>query len=272
MDICWAPECANPLGATKPKGQPRRYCSGACRIRAIRRNGGKAPSEPYPPLAASTPLHQDAPGVTVAVQLEQQAAKPTRVKPAVTLAAGGSDVAGKARKERRDSVQPPAVATAGTAPAPAAPPQGAAALPRVAAPTQDKAPTEQPPAGTAPGAVADPAPGYPESSAEDLDPKAPTVPIPVPKHPLVEAYRADLTALGKQDSVDGLKILEMAGKLVSASSSPAASANLSKELDRLLADLKTAAQPKGESDPFNAIRERTLRKLGVVGVRERLPA
>jgi hypothetical protein len=232
VNICWAPECANPLGETKPKGQPRRYCSGACRIRAIRRNGGKAPSEPYPPLAPADPLHQDAPGVTVAEQF----------------------------------------------------PPGAAALPRVAAPTSEQGPADHLSAGPTqdsaagrpdgladgPGESFGGSPGYPESSAEDLDPRSPTV--PVLKHPLVEAYRADLTALGKQDSVDGLKILEMAGKLVSASSSPAASANLSKELDRLLADLKAAAQPKGESDPFNVIRERTLRKLVVVGVRERLPA
>ena len=116
-----------------------------------------------------------------------------------------------------------------------------------------------------------PAPGYPESSAEDLDPRASTVPVPIKPHPMVEAYRMDLEKLGALQSREGQKVLEMAGKLVSSAASPAASANLSKELDRLMAELEAKAQPQGETDAFNVIRERTLRKLGVVGVQVKLP-
>jgi len=88
---------------------------------------------------------------------------------------------------------------------------------------------------------------------------------------MVEAYRADLEKLGALQSREGQKVLEMAGKLVSSAASPAASANLSKELDRLMAELEAKAQPQGETDAFNVIRERTLRKLGVVGVQVKLP-
>lgn len=88
---------------------------------------------------------------------------------------------------------------------------------------------------------------------------------------MVEAYRRDLAKLGALETREGQKVLEMAVKLTSASASPAASANLSKELDRLMADLEAKAQPEGETDAFNVIRERTLRKLGVVGVQVKLP-
>ena len=37
------------------------------------------------------------------------------------------------------------------------------------------------------------------------------------------------------------------------------------------AELEAKAQPQGETDAFNVIRERTLRKLGVVGVQVKLP-
>lgn len=276
--MCWAPECTN-VPAPSRGTRPSRYCSPRCRVRAVRRNGGKAPTEPYPPY----PLHQDAPAVTVAVQSE-------RIRDARNpLTPQSSDAGGKARKARRDSVHPPAVvATAGTAPAPTAPPQGSAVPPEAADPPLDKAPVEQPPAGSdkQPG-VSDQlmqrpdseglrtppeTPGYPASSPEDLDPKAPTVPVTVPRHPMVEAYRRDLDELGQLGTREGEKILEMAGKLVSASSSPAASATISKELDRLMTELEAKTKPVTETDGFNVIRERTLRKLGIVGVRDKLPA
>ena len=141
--------------------------------------------------------------------------------------------------------------------------------PEAAAPPPDTPGASVDVTGETPGAAE--APGYPASSAEDLDPRAPTLPVPFKPHPMVEAYRADLVKLGQLESRDGQKILEMATKLTSASASPAASANLSKELDRLMGDLEAKAQPQGETDPFNVIRERTLRKLGVVGVQVKLP-
>jgi hypothetical protein len=88
---------------------------------------------------------------------------------------------------------------------------------------------------------------------------------------MVEAYRTDLQKLGALESRDGQKVLEMATKLTSSAASPAASANLSKELDRLMGDLEAKTQPQAETDAFNVIRERTLRKLGVVGVQAKLP-
>jgi hypothetical protein len=47
--MCWSPECST-LVEQKLTGRPKLYCSATCRQRAFRRNGGKAPSEPYPPL------------------------------------------------------------------------------------------------------------------------------------------------------------------------------------------------------------------------------
>ena len=234
--MCWAPECAELLPPSK-SGRPRRYHSPACKMRAMRRNGGTAPDTPYPPFAAPPAPKLDtveSRGVTVKARRQ---AKPTG---------------------RRTN-----------------PPRGAAVSPEAAAPLP-----ESPGAGgSRPSAVGagpavgptPPAPGYPESSAEDLDPRAPTVPVQIKPHPMVEAYRADLEKLGALQSREGQKVLEMAGKLVSSAASPAASANLSKELDRLMAELEAKAQPQGETDAFNVIRERTLRKLGVVGVQVKLP-
>jgi hypothetical protein len=88
---------------------------------------------------------------------------------------------------------------------------------------------------------------------------------------MVEAYRTDLQKLGALESRDGQKVLEMATKLTSSAASPAASAGLSKELDRLMGELEAKTQPQAETDAFNVIRERTLRKLGVVGVKAKLP-
>lgn len=52
--VCWAPECANVviIGGGTANGRPRRYCCVNCRVRAFRRAGGKAPTEPFPPLTA----------------------------------------------------------------------------------------------------------------------------------------------------------------------------------------------------------------------------
>lgn len=221
--VCWAPECGRVLPPSR-SGRPRQYCNGACRIKAIRRNGGKAPDTPYPPF--------------------EPTAVPVPAPALDTVESRGVTV--KARSGRRRPN----------------PPQGAAVSPEAAAPPLDTpAPADHLDAGA----------GYPASSAEDLDPKAPTVPVPFKPHPMVEAYRADLQKLGALESRDGQKVLEMATKLTSAAASPAASANLSKELDRLMGDLEAKTQPQAETDAFNVIRERTLRKLGVVGVQAKLP-
>ena len=239
-EMCWAPECDRVLPPPK-NGRPRRYCGPPCKMRAMRRNGGTAPEVPYPPYeplpdapAATESLHQVTPGVTV---------------PAIPPKEGPTGTSTPPRPKRRRRPKADAV-SAGESGVVAAPPAAAAPLP--------EGPADRLDAGSDP---------------DDLDPRKPVVPVPLVKHPMVEAYRADLTKLGVLDTRDGQKILEMAAKLVSAAASPAASANLSKELDRLMLDLEAKAQPAtGETDAFNVIRERTLRKLGVVGVRDRLPA
>lgn len=236
--VCWAPECGRVLPPSR-SGRPRQYCNGACRIKAIRRNGGKAPDTPFPPL--------------------EPTAQPVQTPALDTVESRGVTVEPRRRPPRR---QPN-------------PPRGAAVSPEAAAPLLDTSPA---PAAVLPAvhqdtghpASGEPA-GYPASSAEDLDPKAPTVPVPFKPHPMVEAYRTDLQKLGALESRDGQKVLEMATKLTSSAASPAASAGLSKELDRLMGDLEAKTQPQAETDAFNVIRERTLRKLGVVGVQAKLP-
>ena len=62
--VCWGPECGQVVAQPKT-GRPGRYHSQACKQRAVRRNGGTAPAEPYPPLEP-WPLQQDAAAATVA--------------------------------------------------------------------------------------------------------------------------------------------------------------------------------------------------------------
>lgn len=302
-EVCWAPECGN-VPAPSRGSRPSKYCSGRCRVKAVRRNGGTAPSEPYPPLEPwPTPLHQDAPGVTVAEQSEQQpAADVISGATGATAGRSSSDAAGKARKERRDSVQPPAVAmaTAGKASAPTAPPQGAAVPPETAASTPRAQPGRKlrdggvvpaggvhAPSGSAgPGTptatdtgASDPTGAASDGTAAALA-EAPaasvtqlhvtvtedaTVPVKIVVHPMVAQYQRDLEQMGQAGTRQGLQALAMAEKLVSSATSPAAAATISKELDRLMAALEqNTPDAQVGRDPSVAIRERTIAKLRAV--------
>lgn len=89
-----------------------------------------------------------------------------------------------------------------------------------------------------------------------------TVPVKVTVHPMVAAYKADVAKLGKAGSRQGLQVIEMAEKLVSSATSPAAAANLSKELHRLMDALEESSNDALVSqDPSLIIRDRTLAKL-----------
>jgi hypothetical protein len=230
--VCWAPECGN-VPPPSRGSRPSRYCSPACRVRALRRNGGTAPSEPYPPLEP-TPLQQHAASVTVAEQSEP----------------GRSDAAGKARKARRDSVQPPAgTITAGTAPAPAVsdPPKGATGTPETVA---------RGGAAVAPPAAA-PVTHLHVAVTEDA-----TVPVTITVHPMVAQYRRDLERMGIAETRQGLHIIAMAEKLVSSATSASAATTVSKELERLMqAAEESTPEAQISADPSVAIRERTLAKL-----------
>jgi hypothetical protein len=261
---CWAPECAEQI-EQPATGRGRRYHSNACKQRAFRRNGGKGPSEPYPPLGPE-PLHQDAPAVTVAAQSEQKPRSASMpLNPASAETEASSDAAGKARKERRDSVQPPAVATAGTAPAPTAPPQGATDSPEAVAPPPDTAGTDPTPAAADEPAGTPAVPAAPGGTVTQLHvaiTEDATVPVQIKVNPMVARYRSDLERMGILDTRQGLHILEMAEKLVSSSTSASAATNVSRELERLMA---AAEQDSPEArvgrDPSVAIRERTIAKL-----------
>lgn len=79
-------------------------------------------------------------------------------------------------------------------------------------------------------------------------------------------YREDLEALGQQGTRDGLQVLQLAEKLVSTATSPAASAGLSRELKGLMDGLEqNSPQALAERDPSLIIRQRTLDKLRAVG-------
>lgn len=193
-----------------------------------------------------------------------------------------------------DSVPLPAVATAGTASAPApdqpSPPSDGSAAgssstgePEPPAATTPVLPVtkvpETPPkeAGNG-GGRSVPAGGVhaPSDSTESGTPATvtqlhiavtedSTVPVKVTVHPMVAAYKADLERIGKAQSRAGLQVIEMAEKLVSSATSPAAAANLSKELERLMASVEAdTVDAKVSMDPSLIIRDRTLAKLRAV--------
>lgn len=94
----------------------------------------------------------------------------------------------------------------------------------------------------------------------------PPAPAPPPEHPLVGKYREDLEKLGQQGTREGLQVLQLAEKLVSSATSPAASAGLSRELKVLMDGLEqNTPAAMAERDPSLIIRERTLAKLRLVG-------
>lgn len=89
-----------------------------------------------------------------------------------------------------------------------------------------------------------------------------TVPVKIVVHPMVAAYKADVAKLGKANDRQGLQVIEMAEKLVSSATSPAAAANLSKELQRLMDALEESSNDAlVNQDPSLIIRDRTLAKL-----------
>ena len=92
-----------------------------------------------------------------------------------------------------------------------------------------------------------------------------TVPVKVTVHPMVAAYKADVERFGKAGTRQGLQVIEMAEKLVSSATSPAAAANLSKELQRLMDALEESSNDALVSqDPSLIIRDRTLVKLRAI--------
>jgi hypothetical protein len=221
---CWAPECAEQI-EQPATGRGRRYHSAACKQRAFRRNGGKGPSEPYPPFGPD-PLHQDAPAVTVAEQPESTPEAPPQEGAAVSpeAAAPPPNTRGRPAPSDRNQARKgsgPAASEVEAEPAPATVTQLHVAV------TEDS-----------------------------------TVPVQIKVNPMVARYRADLERMGILDTRQGLHILEMAEKLVSSSTSASAATNVSRELERLMA---AAEQDSPEArvgrDPSVAIRERTIAKL-----------
>lgn len=92
-----------------------------------------------------------------------------------------------------------------------------------------------------------------------------TVPVKVTVHPMVAAYKRDLERHNRLETRQGQQILAMAEKLVSSATSPAAAANLSRELERLMAALEAGTtEAQVRVDPSVAIRERTIAKLRAV--------
>lgn len=219
-DICWGPECGNAV-EQKRMGRAKLYCSPACRIKALRRNGGKAPETPYPPLRV-IPLRPAA---------EVLPSKPPEVLEPVT---------------------PPAPAPARKAPKPRGKRKPAA--PPMQRPDGEGVRT--PPAEPAFAPVTHLHVAVTEDS---------TVPVTVKVHPMVARYQADLEEMGMADTRQGLQVLAMAEKLVSSATSPAAAANLSKELERLMAQLEqNTPSALAAQDPSTVIRDRTVAKLRAV--------
>lgn len=239
-------------------------------MRAIRRNGGVSPDTPYPPLEPAEPfkargygrmsarLTQDAAPSTVGNGSEQKADPPRRRNTPDVATAGRSDAVDKAASglpdgvgNGADYVPPSAGAPAGKAPASdLGPPLGA--------------PPASPEAGGA-------APEQAESASATVTQlhlavtEDSTIPVTVKVHPMVAAYKADLERMELLETRKGQQVLTMAEKLVSSATSPAAAANLSKELERLM-DALVQASPENQvlRDPSVAIRERTIAKLRAV--------
>lgn len=124
--------------------------------------------------------------------------------------------------------------------------------------------TERPP--LPPSAPPEPTISVAEHLAKLAEVANPPAPAPPPEHPLVGKYREDLEKLGQQGTREGLQVLQLAEKLVSSATSPAASAGLSRELKALMDGLEqNTPAAMAERDPSLIIRERTLAKLRLVG-------
>lgn len=224
---CWAPECE--------KAVQRKYCSDACKQKAFRRNGGKSPSTPYPPhpLLGDPDRHLDtAPKAVVR-------SKPPEKKPRATtprrgrVAAAHAETTAATFSPQHPAPAGPAPALAGGAGDPASGPGEPAPGPAVRTETVTVAYTED---------------------------GSPTVPLKV--HPLVARYKADLAKINQLDTRDGLEVIQLAERLVSSATSPAAAASLSRELKARIDDLeRSTPEALAGRDPSLAIRERTLAKL-----------
>lgn len=215
--VCWAPECSAVVPPPR-RGIQGRYCSPAHRIKALRRNGGKAPSEPYPPFEPGdvvVPVLAAVPTPPPSAKKPRKAATRRTVKaPAVKSPAGTPETAGEAAEAPRGE----------------------------------------------PGASASPVTQLHVVVTEDA-----TVPVEIKVHPMVAAYRADLDKIGQAYTRQGLQVIELAEKLVSSATSPAAAANLSKELQRLMGELEAGTlDALVNLDPSLVIRDRTLAKLRAI--------
>lgn len=233
VTICWGPEC----GATIEQsgvGRTQRYHAPSCKTRAARRNGGKAPTEPYPPLEAGEPFQARGYG-KLSARLTQDAAAPT--------------VASDAPRPGRGNQPPAAKVTTG---------------PRGGPVPDDRNQARKGSGPAAPEAESEPAPATVTQLHLAITEDA-TVPVEIKVHPMVAAYRTDLDRMGMTQTRKGQQVLTMAEKLVSSATSPAAAANLSRELERLM-DALVQASPENQvlQDPSVAIRERTIAKLRAV--------
>lgn len=249
VTVCWAPECSEVV-PSKGNGRPGRYHTTACKQRAFRRAGGKAPTEPYPPLTAGS-------GTDVPPPERGVIAKPASTKPT-------------GRTTRRTVKAPPKE----TPPvAPVAGGEGAGAVPEVKhqpapAATSDAGafdPTAAVSDGTTGALAGAPAPPATVTQLHIAVTEDATIPVTITVHPMVAQYRADLERMNIADTRQGLHIIAMAEKLVSSSTSAAAATTVSKELERLMeaAEENTPAARIGR-DPSAAIRERTIAKLTAV--------
>lgn len=89
-------------------------------------------------------------------------------------------------------------------------------------------------------------------------PRVETVPVE-PDRGLVDAVRADLTALGRADSVIGRRAIELAERIVSPFTTGAAVSSLDKQLGDVMAE---AAAGSAASDPVDEFTRRRNAKLG----------
>lgn len=228
--MCWAPECSTVIPVPS-RGRHPRYCSGACRQRAVRRNGGTAPDHPYEPQPAV-------------------ASPPVRTVPPAGAVAGTTAPALKPKRKTKRPAKPP-IATFSDVPSPV----GVVAEGRSSAATGDS-----PPAPDAP-------PASPEQAAPTLSIVPPPVPDPVPEAapeppPPTEFYLsvvAELEAIGQHQSRKGLQALAIVSRMESPNTSAASIGTLSKELDRFLDEIKHAA-PK-LTDAGEVVGDRVRAKI-----------
>jgi hypothetical protein len=244
--MCWAPECGELV--PQPARGYRRYCNANCKMKAFRRNGKKAPSVPYPPLL---PTLVPAPSVVAPPENSAPPVSwPTPVPHADGPTAGGTELDAAAHAET----------TAVSSTTRRSGQLGAQGSSGPAVPVAEARPAPAP-------APAEPVIKLSEHLAKMAEVANPPAPEPPPEHPLVAKYRSDLEALGQASSRDGLQVLQLAEKLVSSATSPAASAGLSRELKGLMEGLEqNSPEAMAERDPSLFIRERTLAKLKALAV------